>query len=109
VISVEHLRPEGTVVAQDPVPGDVPEPTARVALLVSRGPSQRRYRMPDLIGRPAERISDSLRRSGWNLASVRERTYPGLAQSIVLQQSPRAGYPVTPSTPISLEVSLPTP
>lgn len=105
VVAMDSVEPEGTVLSQHPPPGDVDEGAARLSLLVSRGPGQTRFLMPDLIGRDAEQVTRRLQRAGWNLSSVRERSYPGLAAGIILRQAPSAGYPVTPATPIELEVS----
>jgi beta-lactam-binding protein with PASTA domain len=61
--------------------------------------------MPDLIGRPAISVLDSLRAAGLKVAEVRYRSYPGVAAGLVLRQAPLAGYRVSPQTSISLDVS----
>jgi beta-lactam-binding protein with PASTA domain len=61
--------------------------------------------MPDLIGRPALTVLETLRAAGLKVTEVRYRTYPGAAAGLVLRQSPLSGYRVNPQTAISLDVS----
>lgn len=105
VVEVDHPEPEGTVLAQQPPAGEAEEVLGPVALLVSRGPANVDYVMPDLIGRRAEDVFEGLRRAGLKLADVRYRSYPGVAPGIVLRQSPAAGHRVSPRSSVSLDVS----
>jgi beta-lactam-binding protein with PASTA domain len=72
---------------------------------VSRGPGNRDFLMPDLIGRPASTVLETLRTAGLKVAEVRYRAYPGAAAGLVLRQAPLAGHRVSPQTSISLDVS----
>jgi len=92
----------GVVVAQEPAAGGLGD---RVSLLVNRGDRAAAYVMPDLIGVDGARAADILRAAGFRVAIVGQQPYPGVAAGIVLRQSPQAGFQVSPSEPISLEVS----
>ncbi|PYQ54801.1 MAG: hypothetical protein DMF78_04485 [Acidobacteria bacterium] len=106
VIEVNDAAEEGTILQQHPPTGETETLAAEGAsLLVSRGPGHRDVIMPDLIGRPAVAVLDSLRAAGLKVAEVRYRSYPGVAAGLVLRQAPLAGYRVSPQTSISLDVS----
>jgi eukaryotic-like serine/threonine-protein kinase len=109
VVEVEDSNAEGTVLVQRPPAGETDAVDEGLAVLVSRGPVGTDYLMPDLIGRNAAEVMDSLRRAGLKVAEIRYRTYPGVAPGIVLRQIPAAGYAVSPRTPMSLDVSKETP
>ena len=109
VVEVEDPNVEGTVLVQRPSAGETDAVDEGLAVLVSRGPVGTDYLMPDLIGRNAAEVMDSLRRAGLKVAEIRYRTYPGVAPGIVLRQIPAAGYAVSPRTPMSLDVSKETP
>jgi serine/threonine-protein kinase len=104
VVKVPDPSAEGTILAQRPAPGDAGQGEG-LSLLVSDGPGGGDYLMPDLIGRHAEECLDSLKAAGLKVAEVRYRTYPGVAQGIVLRQFPAAGHRVSPHSSVSLDVS----
>ena len=106
VIEVNDAAEEGTILQQHPPSGETDTLSAEGAsLLVSRGPGNRDFVMPDLIGRPALSVLESLRGAGLKVTDVRYRSYPGAAAGLVLRQAPLAGYRVGPQSPISLDVS----
>ena len=106
VVEVDDPSPEGTILVQRPPAGEADAiEGAGLALLVSRGPQNLDYLMPDLIGRIADRVLDGLRRAGLKVAEVRYRAYPGVAPGIVLRQLPPAGHRVSTRSAISLDVS----
>jgi serine/threonine-protein kinase len=104
IVKVADRAPEGTILAQRPGPGEG-DAGEGLALLVSEGPVETDYLMPDLIGRRAEECLDSLRQAGLKVAEVRYRNYPGVAPGIVLRQSPPAGHRVSPQASVSLDVN----
>jgi serine/threonine-protein kinase len=106
VMEVNDVSEEGTILLQDPPPGET-ETLAEegVTLLMSVGPLTHEYLMPDLIGKPAAEALDLLRAAGLKVAEVRYRTYPGVAPGVVLRQSPPSGYRVNNHSSVSLEVS----
>jgi eukaryotic-like serine/threonine-protein kinase len=105
IVEVDDPAAEGTVLVQRPPAGDADTVGEGVSLLVSRGPGGADYLMPDLIGKKAEDILDSLRLAGLKVAQVRYRSYPGVAAGIVLAQMPAAGHRVSPRTSVSLDIS----
>jgi len=106
VIEVNDAAEEGTILQQHPPTGETETLAPEGAsLLVSRGPGNRDFVMPDLIGRPALPVLETLRTAGLKVADVRYRTYPGVSPGLVLRQSPLAGYRVSPQTSIGLDVS----
>lgn len=104
VVSEIHSSdyPAGVVVAQDPMPETRGE---RIWLLVNRDQQALSYLMPDLIGVNGDRATDLLRAAGFRVAVVGQNPYPGVPAGVVLRQSPRSGFQVSPGQSISLEVS----
>ncbi|PYQ40116.1 MAG: hypothetical protein DMF77_19380 [Acidobacteria bacterium] len=110
VIEVSDGAEEGTILQQHPPTGETDMLAAEGAsLLVSRGPRNREFVMPDLIGRPALSVLEALRAASLKVTEVRYRSYPGAAAGLVLRQSPLSGYRVNPQTAISLDVSQSAP
>jgi beta-lactam-binding protein with PASTA domain len=105
VVEVEDPAEEGTILVQHPAAGEAGSAVDGVSLLVSRGPRNADYLMPDLIGRPAHSVLDRLRAAGLKVAEVRYRTYPGVAPGIVLRQIPAAGHRVSTRGSVSLDIS----
>jgi serine/threonine-protein kinase len=109
VVEVDNRAEEGLVLVQHPAPGEAEALGEGISLLVSRGPGNVDYLMPDLIGRKAEDVLEGLRFAGLKVAEVRYRTYPGVAPGIVLRQVPPAGHRVSPRMSVSLDVSKAAP
>jgi serine/threonine-protein kinase len=105
VVEVNAGAPEGTILVQYPPPGETDVLEGGVSLLVSRGPGDTDYVMPDLIGRKAEDVLARLQEAGLKVAEVRYRSYPGVAPGIVLRQIPSAGHRVSPRSSVSLDIS----
>jgi beta-lactam-binding protein with PASTA domain len=105
VIEIADSSPEGTVLLQEPSPGEIDSAEEGVSLLVSQGPGVAFYVMPDLIGRNAESVLDALRLRGLKVTELRYRNYPGVAPGIVLRQVPPAGHRVSTRDPVALDVS----
>lgn len=105
IVEVDDASPEGTILAQRPTPGEFEALEEGLSLLVSRGTIGVDYLMPDLIGRPAEEVLESLKRAGLKVAEVRYRNYPGVVPGIVLRQTPPAGHRASPRSTVSLEIS----
>lgn len=109
VVEVDDRAEEGRVLVQHPPPGEAEALGEGISLLVSRGPGNVDYLMPDLIGRKADDVLEGLRWVGLKVAEIRYRTYPGVAPGIVLRQLPPAGHRVSPRTSVSLDVSKAVP
>jgi serine/threonine-protein kinase len=106
VVEVNDGTEEGTILIQHPPPGDTETlDAAGAVMLVSLGPGSSDFVMPDLIGRSAAAVLDTLGRVGLKVTEVRYRSYPGVAPGTVLRQQPPAGFKVGRRTSVSLEVS----
>jgi serine/threonine-protein kinase len=110
IVETNDASEEGTVLLQQPPPGETETlgPDG-ASLLVSLGPHHRDVVMPDLIGRPASIVLETLQAVGLKVADVRYRQYPGVAPGLVLRQLPLAGHRVSPQSSITLDVSQETP
>ncbi|HEY3174565.1 MAG TPA: PASTA domain-containing protein [Candidatus Polarisedimenticolia bacterium] len=78
---------------------------AAVDLLVSRGPDEPVYVMPDLARRRLDEVTMLVKRTGLRLGAVRRENTPGLPRGLVVKQYPEAGYPVGRQEIISLVLS----
>jgi len=94
-----------TVVYQSPNPGTQEGGDPSVSILISLGPPAQYFIMPDLIGKSAELVSARVRTEGFHLGRINYRKYPGVDAGVVIQQKPQAGYRLTKSDVISLDVS----
>src|SRR5215472_11856775 len=100
--------PEGdpsTVVYQSPSAGSQEGSDPSVHILISLGPTEQYFTMPDLIGQPAELVSSRARAEGFKVAKPTYRKYPGVEPGVVIQQKPQAGYRISKSDLIVLDVS----
>lgn len=100
--------PEGdpsTVVYQSPKPGTQEGSDPSVSILISLGPPAQYFIMPDLIGKPAELVAARAKTEGFHLGKLNFRKYPGVEPGVVIQQKPQAGYRLTKSDVILLDVS----
>ena len=102
---VEGEADAALVVAQAPVAGSAVAPAGEVALLVNRGPRERRYVAPDFTGAREEDAARVIRALGFRLAAVQRVAYPGVPPGVVLRQDPPAGGPVAQAAVVALWVS----
>lgn len=93
------------IIAQFPPPDSEVPQNSRINLLVSQGENERRYLMPDLLGKRLDATLRSLRNLGFRIGDIRYSYYPGLGPGIIIKQTPRQGYRIQKRTLISLEVS----
>ena len=106
VLEVTNAADEGTILLQRPPAGDTDKLAEEGAsLLVSRGPGNRDFIMPDLIGKRADAVLVLLREAGLNVTDVIYKPYLGVEPGVVLRQTPMSGYRVTPRAAVALEVS----
>src|SRR5438105_8461687 len=94
-----------TVVYQSPVPGTREGADPSVNILISLGAPAEYYIMPDLIGKSADLIASRARNEGFHLGKINYRKYPGAEPGVVIQQKPQAGYRLTKSDIVLLDVS----
>jgi len=101
----DAAAPRGTVIAQVPPPGSPSVPGERVHRLVSLGPSDEIWVMPDLTDRPRAEVQRWLQKAGFRLGPVQEVSYPGSSPGTVLGQIPPAGHPVRSHDVVHLRVA----
>lgn len=94
-----------TIVYQSPPPGSQGGADPSVNILISRGPQEQYYIMPDLIGRPAELVASRARSEGFRVGKLSYRKSQGVEPGVVIQQKPQAGYRVSKNDTIFLDVS----
>jgi len=76
-----------------------------VNLLLSAGPVEQHYLMPDLVGRRWDQVSSRIRAQGFQLAKPAFRRYLAVSPGVITQQSPQAGKRLSKNDLIVLEVS----
>ncbi len=92
---------EGLVVATDPPAETVLRRGSSVALLVSTGPGEEVYVMPDLAGRELGRVRRQLEARGFEVLSPPA----GPSQGPIVAQDPPPGTPLTRGMSITLRAS----
>jgi serine/threonine-protein kinase len=93
--------PKGHIIAQSPPPGTKLRIGDAVSLLVSQGPQEAAFLMPDLIGRDGQPISKWLRDLGFKVELKSQPSFNEGAGQIVAQEPP-SGYPVVSGSKITL-------
>lgn len=94
-----------TVIYQYPPPDAIDSTDPTVNILVSKGPMEQYYTMPDLVGLTADSVTSRARVEGFRMGKPNYRKYPGIAPGMVIQQKPQAGYRLSKNDTILLEVS----
>ncbi len=97
--------PTGTVIAQVPPPGSSSVPGERIHRLVSSGPPEQVWLMPDLTGRPRLEVETWLRASGFRVGTVRRISRSGMPSGTVIAQLPLAGYPIRSRDIVQMSVA----
>lgn len=94
--------PEGEIVAQSPLPGQLWRSGADVRVGVSSGPP--RTLVPDVLGETAERAEQALRRAGFEVTRTDVESPVGAGRVVALE--PAAGSEVRLPATVSMQVSL---
>lgn len=99
--------PDGAlgIVAQRPHPGVESRRGAGVNILVREGHERSYHRMPDLTGRPINRVRQDLARAGFDIRRVTYRAGEGALPGTVLDQWPAAGVRIPTGGSIELVAS----
>ncbi|UCC41182.1 MAG: PASTA domain-containing protein [Candidatus Aminicenantes bacterium] len=95
----------GKIIAQYPLASEEVGRNTNVSLLVSQGENEKKYLMPDLIGKRADFVIAKLKEMNFNVGDVRYAYYPRLGSGIVIKQTPPHGYRIQKRNLITLEVS----
>jgi beta-lactam-binding protein with PASTA domain len=94
-----------TVQQQFPQPGSQEGADPTVNVLLSGGPIEEFFVMPDLVGKPFELIAGRARTEGFQLGKPTYHKYSGVGAGVVTQQRPQAGHRLSKNETILLEVS----
>jgi beta-lactam-binding protein with PASTA domain len=76
-----------------------------VNVLLSAGPVEQFFVMPDLVGKPVDVVAARARVEGFQLGKPTYRKYSGVEPGVVTQQRPQAGHRLAKNDTIILEVS----
>jgi len=98
------LEERGRVLSQHPAAGEPLGLRAGASLLISEGPQPEWFVMPDLIGRDYSSVKAFLDKNRFRVVAKYQTGDQGLGQ-VVLQQTPRAGYPVSRAQTLTLVVN----
>jgi eukaryotic-like serine/threonine-protein kinase len=94
-----------TVQQQYPQPGSQEGVDPTVNVLLSAGPFEESYVMPDLIGKSVDVVAARARVEGFQLGKPTYRKVAGVEPGVVTQQRPQAGHRLAKNDSIILEVS----
>ena len=94
-----------TVVQQAPEAGDAGNDDPNVNVLISLGPLEQYYLMPDLVGQPVQDVILKMRAEGFRLGEVAYREQAAAIPGRVVQQQPQAGFKVSKNDVVLVEVS----
>jgi len=95
----------GTVVFQEPHPGDIGGTDPSVAVLVSLGSADRYFVMPRLMGLTATEAGRHVRDAGFRVAEIPDGLQVIVPPGLVVSQQPAAGHRVARSDVVVLGVS----
>jgi beta-lactam-binding protein with PASTA domain len=95
----------GKVIAQQPQAFEEIGRDTPISFLVSQGEREKRYLMPDLIGKRASRIIAQLKEMDFRVGDLRYSYYPGLESGIIIKQFPPQGFRIQKRNLITMEVS----
>ena len=101
VHSVHSDKPEGTITAQSPSPGDVVVQGSKVRINVSQGPKP--ISVPNVIGQPYANAASALQGAGFSVA--KEEVESDQPKGNVVDQTPSAGSEAPLGSKITLRVS----
>lgn len=103
-VKVARVR-TGAVISQVPPPETPAVPSTRVHRLVSDGPPDTRWVMPDLTGVRRSDVENWVTRSGFRRGAVRRVRMGGWPPGTVVGQLPLPGYPVRRRDVVELTVA----
>ena len=95
----------GKIIAHNPLPEDEVGKDTQISMLVSQGEREKKYIMPDLIGKNAVDVIEQLKALDFRVARVRYEIYRGLRTGVIIGQFPPQGFPVQKRNLISFVVS----
>jgi serine/threonine-protein kinase len=76
-----------------------------IDLLISKGGESISFVMPDLIGKPADKVLVFFETQGLKISKIEEIAYFGLKPGIILKQFPSPGFEISAKNLIGIQVS----
>jgi len=95
----------GKIISQNPLDTEEVARSSRISFLVSQGERERKFLMPDLIGKRASVSIEKLKELEFNIGHIRYSYYPGLESGIIINQYPEPGSRIQRRNLITMEVS----
>jgi serine/threonine-protein kinase len=95
----------GKIISQNPLDNEEAARGSRISFLVSQGERERKFLMPDLIGKRASVVIEKLKELEFNIGHIRYSYYPGLESGIIINQYPETGSRIQRRNLITMEVS----
>ncbi len=95
----------GKIIAQHPLASEEVGRNSYVSFLVSQGKNEKKYIMPDLIGKRADFVRSQLKEMDFNVGDLRYEYYPRIDSGIVIKQTPEHGFRIQKRNLITLVVS----
>jgi serine/threonine-protein kinase len=95
----------GRIISQNPLDEEEVARGSRISFLVSQGERERKFLMPDLIGKRASVAIEKLKELEFNIGHIRYSYYPGLESGIIINQYPEPGSRIQRRNLITMEVS----
>lgn len=95
----------GKIITQQPQASEEIGRNSRISLLISQGEREKRYLMPDLIGKQADSVIVKLKEMEFRVENMRYSYYPGLESGLIIKQFPPQGFRIQKRNLITLEVS----
>lgn len=95
----------GKIIAQHPHALEEMGRNTAISFLVSQGEREKKYLMPDLIGRRASRVIVQLKEMDFRVGDLRYSYYPGLEAGLIIKQFPPQGFRIQKRNLITMEVS----
>ena len=95
----------GKIVSQHPLDNEEVARGSRISFLVSQGEREKKFLMPDLIGKRASLVIEKLKALEFNIGHIRYSYYPGLDSGIIINQYPEPGSRIQRRSLITMEVS----
>ncbi len=98
-------EPRDMVLAQVPAPDDLVDSFTEVNVLVSIGPKDPAFIMPDIQNQPMEKAFKALRPAGITIDKIKSEVHDDLDSETVLNQTPPAGTKIQKKDSVSFVVS----
>ncbi len=95
----------GKIVSQHPLDNEEVARGSKISFLVSQGEREKKFLMPDLIGKRASVVLEKLKELDINIGHIRYSYYPGLESGVIINQYPEPGSRIQRRNLITMEVS----